>query len=466
MKGAMNAPIVTRFAPSPTGYLHIGGARTALFNYLFAKATGGQFLLRIEDTDAARSTDDAKQAILDGMAWLGLAHDGEVVYQSHRADRHREIAQQLLASGHAYRCYCTPDELAQMREQARATGAPVAYDRRWRERTDAPPNTPFTIRIKAPLAGDVTIQDAVQGSITIPQGTLDDFVLLRADGTPTYMLAVVVDDHDMGISHVIRGDDHLNNAPRQQILYEALGWSVPVWAHIPLIHGPDGAKLSKRHGALGVMEYAQMGFLPEALRNYLLRLGWSHGDAEIISDAQAAEWFNLQAINKAPARFDFAKLTDLNGHYLRAADDARLLALALPHLREALGQDAATLDEKLLLRAMPALKERGKTIPQLAASALFYCRRHNPPEDAKAEAQLKEGAPLIQAFLPQLQALEEWSAQTLQEAAKAFAEAQGIKLGALMAPIRVAITGSSAAPSMFEVMELLGKDESIARLGG
>lgn len=455
--------IITRFAPSPTGYLHIGGARTALFNYLFAKANGGTFLLRIEDTDAARSTESAKQAILDGMNWMGLKHDGEVVYQSARQERHAEVARQLLASGHAYACYCSPEELAQMREDARAKGLAVSYDRRWRDKNgeDAPQGITPTIRIKAPMDSDLVFHDAVQGEVRVPAGTLDDFILLRSDGTPTYMLAVVVDDADMSITHVIRGDDHLNNASRQQIIYEAMSWRVPVWAHIPLIHGADGAKLSKRHGALGVMEYAEMGYLPEAMRNYLLRLGWSHGDDEIISDAQAAEWFNLAAINKAPARLDFAKLDDVNGHYIRAADDARLAELIAPLLAAQLGHAP---DADLLLRAMPALKERAKTLPKLAASALFYFRSNNPPEDDKAAAQLAEGRALMAAFVPALEAQDDFSHEALFAFAKDWATGQGSKIGVLMAPIRVAITGSTGAPSMFEVLELLGKQESLARL--
>lgn len=455
--------VTTRFAPSPTGYLHIGGARTALFNYLFARANGGRYLLRIEDTDKERSTDPAKQAIVEGLEWLGLSHDGEVVYQSEREARHRAVAEQLLKEGKAYRCYCTPEELTEMREKARAEGLAVSYDRRWRERdaSDAPEGVAPTIRIKAPMDTDLIFHDAVQGEICIPAGTLDDFIILRSDGTPTYMLAVVVDDHDMGITHVIRGDDHLNNASRQQVIYEALGWNIPIWAHIPLIHGPDGAKLSKRHGALGVMEYAAMGYLPEAVRNYLLRLGWSHGDDEIICDAQAIEWFNLAHINKSPARFDFAKLEDVNGHYIRSADDARLAALVQPLITQTL---QTSCDEAILRNAMPALKERAKTLLTLAESALFYFRSDNPPEDDKAARQLEEGRELMRRFIPELDAQNEWNHASLFPFAKDWAEANGTKIGKLMAPIRVAITGSTASPSMFEVMEILGKEESLARL--
>lgn len=458
--------VITRFAPSPTGYLHIGGARTALFNYLFARANGGQYRLRVEDTDKARSTDAARDAIEEGLAWLGLAHDGEIVYQSAREARHRKVAEALLASGQAYHCYCTPEELAEMREKARAEGWPVSYDRRWRERaaSEAPAGVQPTIRIKAPIDDDLVFTDAVQGEIRIPAGTLDDFVLLRADGTPTYMLAVVVDDHDMGITHIIRGDDHLNNASRQMCIYQAMGWDVPVFAHIPLIHGADGAKLSKRHGALGVMEYAAMGYLPEALRNYLLRLGFSHGDDEIISDAQAIEWFRLESLNKSPARFDFAKLDDVNGHYLRAADDARLAELCAPLLNARLESPLSAAQEELLLKAIPSLKERAKTLIQLADSAVFYFRQSNPPTDDKAQKQLNDGLALLRDFLPALEAQQNWTHDALFPFAKSWAEAQGAKIGALMAPIRVAITGSTASPSMFEVMELLGKEESLARL--
>lgn len=457
--------IVTRFAPSPTGYLHIGGARTALFNYLFAKKHGGRYRLRIEDTDKARSTEEAKQAILDGLHWLGLSHD-DVCYQSEQLERHQQVAMQLLESGRAYRCYASPDELEAMRVTAREQGLSVSYDRRWRERdpADAPADVQPTIRIKAPLEEDLVFTDAVMGEVRIPAGTLDDFVLLRSDGTPTYMLAVVVDDHDMGVTHVIRGDDHLNNASRQQLIYQALGWDVPIWAHIPLLHGPDGAKLSKRHGALGVMEYAHMGYLPEAMRNYLLRLGWSHGDDELISDQQALEWFDLEHVQKSPARFDFAKLADLNGHYIRQADESRLCRLCLPVIARHLNREPDESEMSLLEKAMPALKERAKTLIELAESALFYFQPINAPEDEKAAKQLQEGIPMLQAFIPSLETLQVWDHETLFTFAKDYAKAQGLKLGALMAPIRVAITGRTGAPSMFEVMELLGKEETLARL--
>lgn len=461
-KALSTMTVITRFAPSPTGYLHIGGARTALFNYLFAKANGGQYLLRIEDTDKARSTDDAKQAILDGLSWLGLAHDGEVIYQGAREARHREVAEQLLASGAAYKCFCTPEEANELKQKFRLEKK--QFRSPWRDRPsfEHPDDKPYVVRIKAIQAENFAINDAVQGRVEIPVDEIDDFIILRSDGTPTYMLAVVVDDHDMGVTHIIRGDDHLLNTFKQEFIYMGMKWNSPkCWAHIPLIHGADGAKLSKRHGALGVMEYAEMGYLPEALRNYLLRLGWSHGDDEIISDEQAAQWFNLEHINKAPARFDFAKLEDLNGHYIRAADNKRLSKLCAPIIEQTLSQK---IDSDRLLRAMPALKERAKTIPKLAASALFYFRDHNPPEDEKAQKQLDDGRELMAAFLPELEAQTEWNHEALFAFARSWAEARSTKIGALMAPIRVAITGSTGAPSMFEVMELLGKDESLRRL--
>jgi len=458
--------VVTRFAPSPTGYLHIGGARTALFNWLYAKHTGGTFLLRIEDTDKERSTEAAKDAILEGLDWLGLHWDGDVYYQSRFAPRHAAVAQELLRAGKAYRCYCTTEELDAMREAQKAAGKPQGYDRRWRERdpSDAPKDAPFVVRIKAPLEGEMAIDDAVQGNVRVGAEQLDDFVLLRSDGSPTYMHAVVVDDHDMGITHIIRGDDHLNNAFRQQIIYDAMGWNIPIFAHIPLIHGPDGAKLSKRHGALGVEAYREMGYLPEALRNYLMRLGWSHGDDEIISTLQAIEWFDIIDVNKAASRFDFDKLANLNGHYIRATDNQTLVQLSLPLLNERLGNALSDADRAILTRAMEGLKTRAKTLPELADAAQFLFQRPKAPVDDKATQQLAEGKSALAAFLPALEAETHWSHDALMERAKAHAESSGVKLGALMAPVRVAITGSTASPSMFEVMEWLGREESLARL--
>ena len=453
--------VVTRFAPSPTGFLHIGGARTALFNWLFARHHGGQFLLRIEDTDKERSTEEAKQAILDGMQWLGLQHDGEVVYQSERAARHAEVAQQLLDAGHAYKCFLSKEELEELRAKSRESGSVIRSP--WRDRTDYPEGE-HVVRVKAPLTNAMIIQDEVQGEVNFPSSQLDDFVILRSDGSPTYMLAVVVDDFDMGITHIIRGDDHLNNAARQKIIYDAMGWDVPAFAHIPLIHGPDGAKLSKRHGALGVEAYEEMGYLPEALRNYLLRLGWSHGDDEIISTAQAVEWFDTKGLGKSASRFDFAKLENLNGHYIRQAGNDEIIPLLKPFIAKQLGREITEEEEKLLRSVMIALKERAKTLVQLAETSLFLFRKANPPADDKAKSQLQEGTAMLQAFIAELESQSDWTHDALFSQAKAFAETQGTKLGQLMAPVRVAITGSTASPSMFDVLAALGKEESIERL--
>src|SRR6516165_7298664 len=382
--------VVVRFAPSPTGFLHIGGARTALFNWLFARHHGGKFLLRIEDTDRIRSTSEAVAAIIDGLDWLGLSWDDEIVYQSSRAARHAEVARQLLAVGRAYYCYCTPAELEAMREKARSEKRSVRYDGTWRDRdaSEAPPGVPPAIRLKAAQQGATTIRDQVQGDVTVANGELDDLIILRADGTPTYNFSVVVDDHDMAITHVIRGDDHLNNAFRQIHIYRALGWTVPEFAHVPLIHGPDGAKLSKRHGALGVDAYREMGYLPEALRNYLLRLGWSHGDDEIISTDQSIRWFDIDAVGRAAARFDFAKLANLNGHYIRQAEDERLLDLIVPRLEHTLGRALDEVERTRLRAALPGLKPRAKTLVELADQARFYVEKRPLPIDDKAAVLL------------------------------------------------------------------------------
>jgi glutamyl-tRNA synthetase len=460
------APMVTvRFAPSPTGFLHIGGARTALFNWLYAKHYGGQFLLRIEDTDRARSTEAAVDAILDGLRWLGLDWDGEVVYQAQRAARHAELARQLLNEGKAYYCYCTPAELEAMREKARAEGRSVRYDGTWRDRDpkEAPPGVPPVIRLKAPQSGETVIEDHVQGRVVVANEQLDDLIILRADGTPTYNFSVVVDDHDMAITHVIRGDDHLNNAFRQTQIYRALDWTVPEFAHVPLIHGPDGAKLSKRHGALGVDAYRDMGYLPEALRNYLLRLGWSHGDAEIIATARAIEWFNLEAIGRAPARFDFQKLDNLNGHYLRETDNGRLTALVTPFLERSLGQKLGDVGRQRLEAGMPGLKPRAKTLVELAEIAHFYVAARPIPVDDKAKALLAPARALLGELAAALRDLP-WQAAPLEEAVRRFAETRGMKLGAVAQPLRAALTGSSASPPIFEVMEALGHAETLDRL--
>ncbi len=458
--------IVTRFAPSPTGFLHIGGARTALFNYLYARAHGGQFRLRIEDTDRARSTDAAIAAILDGLAWLGLDHDGDVVYQFARAARHAEVAHQLLAQGRAYRCFATPAELEALREAQRAAKLPMRYDGRWRDRSDGPADQPHVIRLKAPRDGSVTIDDRVQGAVTVQNAELDDFVLLRSDGTPTYMLAVVVDDHDMGVTHVIRGDDHLNNAFRQLALIRALEWPEPVYAHIPLIHGSDGAKLSKRHGALGVDAYRDaMGLLPEAVENYLLRLGWGHGDAEIIDRAQAIGWFDLAGVGRSPSRFDLKKLENLNGHYLRAADDARLVALAAPRIAATLGRELTDDDRQLLQRTMPELKKRASNLNELAQASLFYVRSRPIPMDDGALKLLASATPgLLDRARERFAAQNDWSVAALETAARALAEEAGVKLGQLAQPLRAAVTGAAQSPGLFDVMAVLGRDEVLGRI--
>lgn len=459
--------VVTRFAPSPTGFLHIGGARTALFNWLFARHHGGRFLLRIEDTDRARSTDAAVEAIFDGLKWLGLDWDEEPVFQFSRAERHAEMARKLVAEGKAYYCYATQDDLTAMREQQKAAGQPMRYDGRWRDRdpSEAPEGIPPVVRLKAPQEGETRIVDQVQGEVTVANAQLDDMVLLRADGTPTYMLSVVVDDHDMGITHVIRGDDHLTNTFRQTQLYNALGWEPPTFGHIPLIHGPDGAKLSKRHGALGAEAYRDMGFLPEAMRNYLLRLGWGHGDDEVIPTEQAIEWFDIGGVGKSPARFDMAKLTNLNGIYLRHADDVRLRDLVVPRIQQILGNPIDDPGQALLLAGMDGLKQRAKTLVDLAESALFYVRPRPLPMDDKALKHLGEdGIGVLRTLLPRIAAQDPFEREALEGLVRNHAEATGQKLGKVAQPLRAALTGSTVSPPIFEVMELLGRDEALARL--
>jgi glutamyl-tRNA synthetase len=465
--------IVARFAPSPTGFLHIGGARTALFNWLYARGRGGKMLLRIEDTDRERSTQAAIDAILDGLSWLGIDWDGEPVYQFSRAARHREVAEQLLASGHAYRCYASAEELTQMREGARREGRSRLYDGRWRDRdpSEAPAGVKPAIRLKSPLTGETVIDDQVQGRVVWQNENLDDLVLLRSDGTPTYMLAVVVDDHDMEVTHVIRGDDHLTNAARQKQIYDALGWTVPVMAHIPLIHGPDGSKLSKRHGALGVDAYRAMGYLPAALRNYLVRLGWSHGDQEIFSTEEMVTAFDLPQIGRAPARFDFAKLESLNGHYIRStADDALFAAIEqlLPHLAGGNAIAAKMTPElrRQWLQAMPSLKERAKTLVDLIDGAYFLLADRPLHLDDKASALLTpESRTMLREIAGELGAVEPWTAEGTEQAVRTFAEQRGIKLGAVAQPMRGALTGRTTSPGIFEVLTVLGKAESLARLG-
>ncbi|MCJ2006252.1 glutamate--tRNA ligase [Methylobacterium sp. J-092] len=469
----MSSPVVTRFAPSPTGYLHIGGARTALFNWLYARRMGGRMLLRIEDTDRERSTQGAIDAILDGMSWLGLDWDGDVVFQYARAERHREVAESLLASGNAYRCYATPEELTQMREQARAAGKPLRYDGRWRDRdpSEAPAGVKPVIRLRAPSEGETIVDDAVQGRVTWANRDLDDLVLLRSDGNPTYMLAAVVDDHDMGVTQVIRGDDHLTNAARQSQIFSALGWEVPKMAHIPLIHGADGAKLSKRHGALGVDAYRDLGYLPAALRNYLVRLGWSHGDQEVFSTEEMVAAFDLKAIGRSPARFDFAKLENLNGLYIRGAADADLvdaIERILPNVAPERGLSAPlapALREKLVA-AMPGLKERAKTLIELLDSAYYLTAARPLVPDEKASALLTDEARgRLAAILPALEALPDWNAAATEAAVRHFAETAGLKLGQVAQPLRAALTGRTTSPPLFDVMAVLGRAESLARLG-
>jgi glutamyl-tRNA synthetase len=464
--------VVTRFAPSPTGFLHIGGARTALFNWLYARGRGGKMLLRIEDTDRERSTQAAIDAILDGLKWLGITWDGEPIYQFARSARHREVADQMLATGNAYRCYCTPDELAKMREKARAEGRTRLYDGRCRDRDPSAvaPGTPFVVRLKAPLTGETVIEDQVQGRVVWQNENLDDLVLLRSDGTPTYMLAVVVDDHDMAVTHIIRGDDHLTNAARQKQIYDALGWPVPVMAHIPLIHGPDGSKLSKRHGALGAEAYRAMGYLPAALRNYLVRLGWSHGDQEIFSTEEMIAAFDLPQIGRSPARFDFAKLENLDGHYIRQSADADLLAAIeqlLPHIADG-AQLAAKLTPRLReqwLTAMPSLKERAKTLLDLIDGASFLYTDRPIALDDKAKALLTaEARAQLGEVEAALAAVEPWTAEATERAVRTFAEEKGAKLGAVAQPLRAALTGRTTSPGIFEVLTVLGKAESLARI--
>ena len=463
-----NAAVVTRFAPSLTGYLHIGGARTGLYNWLYARRMGGKFLLRIEDTDRARSTDSAIEAILDGLRWLDLDWDGEEVYQFSRAARHAEVAHELVARGHAYRCFLTQEELAAMRAAAEAEKRPFRIRSPWRDAAEAdiPTDKPFVVRLKAPTEGSVTISDLVQGDVTVANAELDDMILLRSDGTPTYMLSVVVDDHDMGITHVIRGDDHLNNAFRQIALIRGMDWPEPVYAHVPLIHGADGAKLSKRHGALGVDAYRdEMGFLPEAINNYLLKLGWGHGDDEIISRDQAVEWFDVADVGRGAARFDFKKLENLNGHYIREADDARLAHLAQYRLETALGRGLTEAEMMLLATAMPVVKVRAKTMIDVAEGAQFLFEMRPISLDEKA-ASLLDGAALalLGKALEALKSQPVWDMAPLEEGVKAVAEETGLGLGKIAQPLRAALTGRGTSPGIFDVLVLLGREESLARI--
>jgi glutamyl-tRNA synthetase len=459
--------IVTRFAPSPTGFLHIGGARTALFNWLYARHAGGVFRLRIEDTDRARSTPDATQAILDGLKWLGLDWDGETVFQFSRAARHAEVAREMLARGHAYHCYASPEELAQMREEQKKAGKSIRYDGRWRDRApaEAPPGVKPVVRLRAPTAGETVVDDLVQGTVRVANEQLDDMVLLRADGTPTYMLSVVVDDHDMEVTHVIRGDDHLTNAFRQSQIYAAMGWTIPRFGHIPLIHGADGAKLSKRHGALGIGEYPKMGFLPEAMRNYLLRLGWGHGDVDIIATADAVKLFEVSDIGRSPSRFDLAKLTNMNGHYIRASEDAALVGAAEPFIAEKLGRPLTSPQRERLARGMAGLKQRAKTLLELADAALFYCRERPIPMADKAQALLEgAGREHVRALAHAFAALGDWTEAATEAALRAYLDSRGARMGDVAQPLRAALTGQAQSPGLFEVMAALGREETLGRL--
>ena len=468
----MSDKVITRFAPSPTGYLHIGGARTALFNWLYARHTGGKMLLRIEDTDRERSTEAATAAILEGLEWLGLKWDGEPISQFARAARHAEVAHELVNQGKAYFCYCTPEELTEMRETAKAEGRPPRYDGRWRDRdaSEAPAGVKPVVRIKAPAEGETLVADRVQGDVRFPNKDLDDFIILRSDGTPTYMHAVVVDDHDMGVTHIIRGDDHLTNAARQTIIYQAMGWDVPVMAHIPLIHGQDGAKLSKRHGALGVEAYREMGYLPAALRNYLVRLGWSHGDDEVMSMEDMISWFEIEDINKGAARFDFKKLEALNGIHMRNASAEDLFAILMDTLPHLPGGPAMLekLDETRkvqLLAAMPGLKERAKTLNELVDGAAFLFDQRPLSLDEKAASLLDEEArALLADILPDLSALADWSAETTDAVVRAYAERKELKLGKVAQPLRAALTGRATSPGVFDVLAVLGREESLGRI--
>ncbi|MBI3496912.1 MAG: glutamate--tRNA ligase [Proteobacteria bacterium] len=458
--------VVARFAPSPTGYLHIGGARTALFNWLFARHHGGTFRLRIEDTDRARSTEAAIKKIVDGLKWLELDWDGEVVMQFARAQRHAEVARALLTDGKAYRCYCTQEELAAMREKAKAEGRSARYDGTWRDRDpkEAPPGVAPTIRLRAPQEGETAVEDRVQGQVTVANDQLDDMVLLRSDGTPTYMLSVVVDDHDMGITHVIRGADHLNNAFRQLQLYRACGWHVPEFAHLPLILGLDGSKLSKRHGATALDAYGELGYLPEAMRNYLLRLGWSHGDEETISTEDAIRWFDLPSVGRSPARFDLAKLDSINGHYLRHAEDERLALLVEQRLTGG-GRGLDEVRRQRLRRGMASLKQRWKTLNELADASAFYVSPRPLVLSQKAASLLiPEARALLARLATVLAAVTQWEEAELERVVRSFAETEGMKIGQAAQPLRAALTGSIASPSLFEVMAVLGREESLARL--
>ena len=458
-------PVVTRFAPSPTGFLHIGGARTALFNWLYARGRGGRFLLRIEDTDRTRSTPEATEAILQGLTWLGLDWDGEAISQAARAERHAAVAQELLAKGAAYKCFSTQDEIAAFREAARAEGRSTLFRSPWRDVPEAEhPDAPFVIRIKAPREGTTVISDQVQGDVTWANDQLDDMILLRSDGSPTYMHAVVVDDHDMGVTHVIRGDDHLANAARQMLVYRAMGWDVPVWAHVPLILGPDGKKMSKRHGATGVHEYEAMGYPAPAMRNYLARLGWSHGDQEIFTDAELMDVFDISGLNKAPARFDFKKLESVSGHHIARMDDDALIA-AIDSYLEARDEASLSASQREGLRAaMPYLKERAKTLGDLLDKGYFVLgARPFTPDEKAAKALDPVSCSILSELTPHLQTAS-WDRAALEKTVSEFAEARDLKLGKIAQPLRAALSGRNVSPSVFDMMLVIGREETIGRV--
>lgn len=458
--------VVTRFAPSPTGFLHIGGARTALYNWLFARQHGGSFLLRIEDTDRARSTDEAIDAILSGMKWLELHWDGDAISQFERADRHRLVVDELLATGKAYKCYATPEETASLRAKARESGEVFRGDM-WRDRKPAADTArkPYSIRLKMPRDGETSIIDEVQGKVTVQNSTLDDMIILRSDGTPTYMLAVVVDDYDMAVTHVIRGDDHLNNAFRQVQIYKAMDWEVPIYAHIPLIHGPDGKKLSKRHGALGVDAYADMGFLPAAMRNYLLRLGWSHGDDEIITTEQAIEWFNLDNVGRGPARFDFDKLDSLNAHYLREISAPNLLPLIENALENTIETKISDVERERILKALPSIAERAKRLPDIVEASKLYCNIMAVSVTEKATKTLTGKGPMLRDVVIELEANTDWSSPVIKATIMSFAQAKDLKMGEVMQPIRAAVTRGGPSGDLVDLLEILGQKETLSRLG-
>ena len=455
--------VVTRFPPSPTGFMHIGTARTALFNWLYAKANGGKMLFRIEDTDRKRHNEEAVEALIRSMEWLELDWDGEIISQYANQARHVEVANELLAAGKAYKCFCTPEELDEMREKAKAEGKPTFYDRRWRDNDDHPEGQPFVIRIKAPLEGSVSVDDKVQGEVSVEAAQLDDFIILRSDGSPTYMLAVVVDDHDMGVTHVIRGDDHLNNTFRQNVIYEAMSWDIPVYAHSPMILGPDGSKMSKRHGAASVEEYRDMGYLPEAMRNYLLRLGWGHGDDEIISTEQAIEWFGFDGMGKAAAKFDFDKLESLNAHYINEADAERLIEICMPLYQERHGITPDAEAQKRIMASADELKSRAKTLLQFTDESVFFAK--TVPFDFNEKAKSLLDKDILQDLQTRLNDLTDFTSENIQSVCKTVADAKmDGKLGKVAMPLRAALTGTTVSPSIFHAAEILGKDETCARI--